>query len=421
MNQENDKLNLEDLDNQLNIEAENIQVNPKELTSNNIENVQTESENLDSNEIKNIQNESEELNSKEEGNTQAESKDLETFFKEHRNNGESYEVRSYGGLIVFLSLIALGLGGYIIFDKYLRIEDPVPEETNINIENPSDVEVEETEKTFTYENYSLKLPKKIDSIRDIYAIDVKTENYIDFDIYGRYTSEKDIKIATVTIKDNSNLEYRALDFDNNKLYFIINSKKEGTIFELNYIDLKDLVNGAKTIDSFNEIYKNDNLWQANGIDSYYPSQIYVKDNDIFYTSFVEKSLKTYNMETKKSDEVLKNIGWTEYFIDKRNNNIFYLNKSNKIYISDLNGKNQNHLKDANYAGSNFWIRAYYNNKPIFGFPNDSLDYVDIYAYDAENNTFIKIEGNASAYNARYNNINMKINRDPKVIGTFFIA
>ena len=402
MNQENNNL-----DNQLNEE----QLTPEQPTEPMVEEVPMEQE------VEEVPVEPE-VSGEVSGTEQP--KDLETYFKEHRNNGEHYEVRRFGGLIVFLALVALALGGYILFDEKLKIEEP----TNSNpVEEKKEEETPEVQKdnNFEYTYYDLKLPKVIDSPKDIYYIYVKTEDYVTYELYGKYTSEKEVLLANIKCKDKVALDYRVLESHDNKLYFVIHSKENGDVFEVNYIDFTDLTLGAKKLDDFNEIYKKDNLFVVNKVNTYYPSYLYVKENTIFYTSYVEKSLKKYDLKAKKSETLIKNVSWSDFFVDKRNNNIFYLDKNNKLNVTNLDGKDPVQLKNAKYGGSTFWLRAYYNNKPVFGFDNNSIDTIDIYAYDYKTKDFIEIEKNANASNIKYNNIDMKATSDAKIPGYLYIG
>ena len=328
---------------------------------------------------------------------------------------EQYEVRNYGGVIVFLTLIALALGGYIVFDKALKIEKPV-----VTPEKDKQDEDEKTTNTFAYDNYGIELPKVIDSVKDIYALYIKTEDNTKYSIYGRYTSEKEILVADITCKGNAELDYRTIDVDNNKFYFIIRSKGTGNIFELHYIDLNDLAIGAKKVSEFDEIFKKENLIEGSNKETYYSSQIYVKGDNIFYTSLKDKSLKIYDVKTKNNKTILNNILWTDYFVDKRNGHIFYLN-NNKLYLTDLNGKNGINLKNVRYGGPEFWLKSYYNNKPLFGFENGSTDKINMYAYNYSTKGFIEIEKNVNDFNIRYNNIDLKATKDSKIVGFLYIA
>lgn len=342
---------------------------------------------------------------------------VSTNLVEENNNGEEFERRRHSIIIVVIALLAIAVGGFVIFDRFLRIEKTPP----LKVETSEETPVKEaSEYTFRYDNYNLTLLKEIDNWRDFYAIDVKTDNYETYDLYGRYTNDKTIKFATIERKPTSNFEYRSLDVEDGKIYYMIVSKESGPIFELEYIDFNNLADGAKRISGFMETFKKDNLWQVNGKDAYHSSQIYVKDSDIFYTSYAENSLKKYNVKTEKSVIVIENISWFDYFIDKRNNYVYY-QKEDKVYLADLNGKNVTRLKSAQYEGSNFWVRAYYNSMSVFGFSSEGVDSIDLYGYSLRNNDFIKIKESVHKYNIRYNNINMNTKYDNKILETFFIA
>ena len=93
----------------------------------------------------------------------------------------------------------------------------------------------------------------------------------------------------------------------------------------------------------------------------------------------------------------------------------------KLYISNLAGQNAICLETAEYGGSDFWVNAYYNDMPVFGFSADCYDCMDLYAYDINNNKFIKVQELATSINIKYNKIDMNIKRDSNLINTFFIA
>ncbi len=402
MNQEN-KINPEDLENQLNAEVSNDEPvqNPEPVQD-----------------VNPAENNAQELQLESETPTTEEPKDLEAYFKEHRENGEHYEVRRFGGLIVILALIAIGLGGYILFNKKLKIEEP--NTNNKPVEKKEEINVKK-DNNFSYDNYEIKLPKVIDSYKDLYYIYSKTEDNINYEIYGRYTNETDVLIANIKCKDKVILDSRVFDVNDGKLYFVTKSKGTGEIFEISYIDFNDLSLGAKPLKEFVEVYKKENLFTGAQDKTYYSSYLYVKDDDIFYTSFVEGSLKKYNLKSKKNETLVKNILWMNFFVDKRNNNIFYFNEAKKFYVTDLNGKNSVRLKNVEVNSSDFWLRAYYNNKPVFGFSDGSEDTMNINAYDFKTKTFIEVQKSANVYNIKYNNIDMDAKNDLKIDGYLYIA
>jgi hypothetical protein len=205
-----------------------------------------------------------------------------------------------------------------------------------------------------------------------------------------------VKVATVIPKDKCKLEYRSMDIENNKLYYIINSKETGSVFELYYIDLNKLDKGAVSLDKFNTEFLKENTWEIAAGTDIYSSQIYVKNDNIYYTSFNEKSLKKYNIKTDSIESILDNVDWYDYFVDKINNKIFYIHNS-KLYLSDLEGKNPIELDNSLYTGSAFWTNAYYNNSPVFINPisiavhdeGENID--DIYIFDYSSNSFKKVK------------------------------
>lgn len=330
-------------------------------------------------------------------------------------------------IIIILCIMIFVLGGYIIYKNFIMNDRTTENDTNEKIDEEKDNTTISTN-DFTYQNYNLKLTNKLNNIDKIYAIDVKSDDKINYDLYVRYTDESIVNIATIKINNSSDFEYRTLDVENNKLYFIIKSKNDGIIFELNYLDFNNLTLGAKTIDDFNKIFIKDNLWERGSSEksAIYSSQIYVKNNDIYYTSFNDKSLKKYNMQSKEQSTVLNDIVWFDYFIDKYNNKIFYLT-NNKFYLSDLDGEDAIELDNSLYSGSEFWTKAFYNRLPLFEEIVEEELYgyssVNLYTYDYSSKSFEKIKENIyNNYTVKYNKIetNSSEGQEEYLIRTFFI-
>lgn len=344
----------------------------------------------------------------------------------------------FGIVIGLLIALVIGMGGFITYDKFIKKQDKTNNDNNQQVENNNNKPTssnqsqdnEVSNNNYSYENYKLTLVGKIKNINNIYAIDVKSDvsNQTNFDIYVRYIDESSIKIATIQTTDSSIFEYRSLDVENNKLYFIINSRDTNSkIFELNYIDLNNLSLGAKKLDEFNTVFIRDNLWES-GVpvkETIYSSQIFVKNNDIYYTSFKDKTLKKYSLQTKQETTILNDISWSDYFIDTANSKIFYL-KSNKLYLSDLDGKNSTELENL-YTGSFFWTKAIYNGKPLFEVPItmklDDYNDVDLYVYDYSSKAFKKVKENIYGnYIVKYNSIEVNSNgtNDNLLFRSFYV-
>lgn len=311
-------------------------------------------------------------------------------------------------VIVLLTICVLGLGVFLVYDKMLKKEQI---DTNSNENNSTNQSLQLDNKTneFLYKNYTLNLLSKIDNINNIYAVDIRFNSDYKYDIYIRYINEEEVKIATIVANDDSDLEYRTLDVDNNKLYYIIKSREIGNIFELYYIDLNNLVNGAIKLDDFNTRFIEDNITEINGTNYVYSTQIYVKNDDIYYSSLKEESLKKYNIKSKETETILDNITWCEYFIDKINSKIFYINSNDQnLYLADLDGTNSIELDNSLYTGSGFWTHAYYNELPLFRdtvmLDSDQNEIVDLYVYDYDINTFTKIKENVNNYDIKHNMI-----------------
>lgn len=326
-------------------------------------------------------------------------------------------------LVIILIVLVLGLVGYIVLDKVLS-EDKAS--TNNNETNATTTMIKNNDGTynFTYKSHEINLLNKLAKINEIYAITVKS-NENDYDLYVKYMDETETKIATIIPKDNRKLEYRSMDIENNKLYYIINSKEVGSVFELYYIDLNNLDKGALTLDKFNSTFLKDNTWEIAAGTDVYASQIYVKENNIYYTSFNDDCIKKYNIKTNITESIIENVDWYDYFIDKLNNKIFYINDS-KLYLSDLNGENRIELDNSLYSGSAFWTNAYYNNAPVFVNPisiaidDDGENIDDIYIFDYSSNSFKKIKENISNYEIIHNDIKEVASNNSNFDKTFFI-
>lgn len=342
-----------------------------------------------------------------------------------------------GILIGVLIMLVICLGGYFVYNEFIK-KDNNNKNNNQSVENNNKQNDNNSESqndaisynNFSYENYKFALINKIKNVDNIYAIDVKSDvrEQTSFDIYVRYTDESSIKIATIQTSVSSIFEYRSLDVENNKLYFIIRSRDDNSkIFELNYIDFNNLTVGAKKLDDFNQVFIRDNLWEL-GVPvktTVYSSQIFVKNNDIYYTSLKNKTLKKYNLQTKQETTIINDISWSDYFIDTANGKIFYLN-NNKLYLSDLDGKNSIELENL-YTSSFFWTKAIYNGKPLFEVPItmklDDYNDVDLYIYDYNSKSFKKIKENIYGnYTVKFNSIEVNSNSidENLLIRSFFV-
>lgn len=353
---------------------------------------------------------------------------------ENSNMAQKNNKMGIGILIGIIISLVIGLGGLVIYNITTKEEKNTEnKEINNSISNNQDELNENTDTTtnkFSYKFYDLELINEIKETDKIYAIDVKRDSndLTTFDIFVRYQDEKKLKIASIKLKDNLEFESRTLDFENDKLFFII--RNEGTTFELNSIDFKNLSNGSYNYSDFNDVFIRDNLWKIGTPEKskVYPSQIFVKGNDIFYTSFKSKELKKYNIQTKAENTVLNNFDdWGDYFIDKANNKIFYY-KNYKLYLCNIDGTNIIEIENK-YTGSNFWTHAFYKGSPLFeemiyvdggvGEPSD----VNLYIYDYNHNEFNKIEDNIKVnYIVKYNSIetNHPVDTQDSSINSFYI-
>ena len=310
-----------------------------------------------------------------------------------------------GIIIGALLMLVICLGGYFVYNEFIK-KDDIPNKDNKNTTEKKEEEI--AYKDFVYDKYKLNLVTNIKNTNDIYAfdLDVNLDNSIT-DIYIRYTNEEIIKIATVKANNGIEVEYRTLGFENNKLYYIIGSKDEGEVFELDYIDFNNLSAGAKTLEDFNKVFIRDNLWEVGSTKTIYSTKIYVNDNDIYYTSFNDKSLKTYNMKTKTTKTIVNNIDWYGYYIDTVNDKLFYYsNDEKKAILADLNGQK---IKELEKEWSGSYVEAMYNGMPVFEsgvyelIDSDSI--IDLYTYDYKTNTYTKIKENiTSNYKVKHNKI-----------------
>ena len=169
------------------------------------------------------------------------------------------------GIIIGIVITSVVLiGGYFVYNEFINKDNNSGKISNQQEKknNSQSQENEVSTKNFTYDNYKIMLVNQIKNTDNIYAIDVKynVNDLTSFDLYARYTDETSFKIATVKTNTESIFEYRSLDVENNKLYYIINSRDTNSkIFELNYIDLNNLTDGAKKLEDFNQVFIKDNL------------------------------------------------------------------------------------------------------------------------------------------------------------------
>lgn len=320
-------------------------------------------------------------------------------------------------VIVILIVLVLGLIGYIVYDKVLKNDFTEEVESSKPIVNNDVYE-------FSYKSHKLNLIKNINDVNEIYAINVRP-NDTTYDLYLKYVNETETKLATIILEDNYQFEYRSLDIEDNKLYYMITSKDVGDVFELRYIDFNKSNEGSITLNKFNTTFIKDNKWEIYAGTDIYSSQIYVKDNIIYYTSFIDDCIKKYNLKTNTTESIIENVDWYDYFIDKLNNKIFYISDGN-LYLSNLSGENPVELDNSLYSGSAFWTNAYYNNAPIFINPisvaidDNGKDIDDIYVFDYSNNSFKKIKENVSNYNILHNDIKENITSNNSLDKTFFV-
>ena len=324
-------------------------------------------------------------------------------------------------LLIVLLLGVIGFCGYRVVD---RLNGSPSEENNVE-EKKEETEI--SYNSFSYDNYSIELINKIKDIDKIYAIDVEFDAYqqTSFDIYARYEDESVLKIATINPKESLILEYRALDVENNKLYFMITSVDIGTVFETHYISFNNLSSGAKNLKDFDSVFIKDNLWQK---DDVYPSKIYVKGSNIYYTSCVDETLNKYNLKSKQKTVVLNLKNWYSYYIDKINNKIFY-EENGDLYLSDLNGKNSANIVKNGVRSSLFWTNLIYDNKPVFEVltsQNDGIfNEAGLYVYDYNTSSFKRITNDTIGYGEYYkvmhNNIKIvkKETKKEKIVESFF--
>jgi hypothetical protein len=320
-------------------------------------------------------------------------------------------------IIVILSLLLVGVGGYFAYDKFV-----VGNHTNENQQEKIKYN------DFSFANFNINLINRLDNINDIYAFDIKHNSDSDKanDIVAHYKDEKTVKLATVSQK----LDYRILDINRNKVYFLIldNDRPNTNLFELYYIDLNNLDKGPISLSDFNKMYKKESKFCMTSGCTTYSTQIYVKNDLIYYTALNNgnSNIKAYNLKTKKTKTIIsEEIYWYDYFVDKANSKIFYqANNGRNLYLTNLDGSNKMKLDNNINNDSNFWTGSYFKKSPIFaGKYNDdcSMDgcSYNLYKFDYSNKTFVEIKKQVKYFYAQVDEISLT--KDEDIINTFYVV
>lgn len=323
-------------------------------------------------------------------------------------------------LIITILLIGAGVGIFL----YLTKKDA--NKTSNSKATTSTKNEAVTYKDFTNSDYSINLANKVENISDIYAIDISyassysAPNNLIYNLIAHYDDESTLTIATIT----GSLDYRVLDFSDNKIYFLI--KDDSTLFKVNYIDLDNLGEGATELTGFNNMYnESSTLCVSTGCRAY-PTEIFIKNNLFYYTDFTSGSnslLKTYNINTGEVKTISdKNIDWTNFYLDKTHNKLFYYS-DDIVYISNLDGSGEINLGKDIYNGSGFFTKAIYKNSPIFGVNckyGESFSSCDLDSFDYEKNVFVNIAKDVQKFVVKSDSIVYEAG-DKDVINSFYIA
>ena len=352
-----------------------------------------------------------------------------------RPSNETIKKRNvFKGICVLLVLVILGLIGYILNDKgIINLNSKKMSNNDVDIVTKTKKEdnVKISYNSFFTDEYEISLLSKAEDLKNIYAFDIDYSNLNNnkYKILAKYKDEKIVEIAKINIKDkNVKLEYRTLDVDKNRLYFIIN-ENDGLFFKLYYIDLENLNNGPKELDDFNTIYKNENEF-CPGLSktcTTYSTKIQVSDGNIYYTSFKEGNIKKYNISTRTSERVQEVSTWYEWFMDKKSKKIFYVNKSKKLLLYNINDKSNIEIDNSKNTSSDFWTNFFYNDMPGFiesvNMTDDERSIENLYVFNYKNNAFEKIKENIKTpYVIKYNNIDLLENIDSSYNkNTFFVV
>ncbi|MBQ8902583.1 MAG: hypothetical protein IJY87_05970 [Bacilli bacterium] len=153
-------------------------------------------------------------------------------------------------LIIILTLIIIGLIGYIIFDKYQNDEDNIQEETitlvdNINLDY---VDIYLTSDGIAYikpiNNEEINNLKVNNNLKD--RLNTLYDRAFYFDIYI-----DNYKLKGFKIKLDSDIEkIRKVEIDNN--YYVVFIKDNNTIGLFNYLEYYDLLY-TKVEDNYNDL------------------------------------------------------------------------------------------------------------------------------------------------------------------------
>ena len=309
-------------------------------------------------------------------------------------------------IIVILAILLIGGGGYFVYDKFIANSNAEEKNNDNNDNKENENKQEQIEyNDFSFENFNINLINRLDNINDIYAFDIKNNKDSDKanDIVARYKDEKTVRLASISQK----LDYRILDISDNKVYFLIfdnNSASNTNLFELYYIDLNNLDKGATVLSDFNEMYKKESEYciSSTGNCTTYSTQIYVKNNLIYYSSFKNGTIKTYDITSKETKTIInEKVSWYNYLVDKANNKIFYESDTDRsLYLINLDGSNKIELDNEINKSSDFWRNGYLNNSPIFAGGKDDDENIgcgsekciyNLYKFDYSNNTFVEIK------------------------------
>lgn len=283
-----------------------------------------------------------------------------------------------------------------------------------------------TYKEFIRNNYTINLINKIENISNIYAIsithaDLSSSNNLKYNLVAHYDNENTLILATIS----GPLDYRILDFSDNKIYFLINDDK--SLIEVNYIDLNNLTTGTIELTGFNTIYKKSSIFCLPQGCNPYVTQIFVKDNILYYTEFHQSPdssiLKTYNINTNEIKTISnRNISWGDFYLDKTHDKLFYYSDGT-VYISNLDGSNEISLGENSYSGSYFFSKAIYKNSPIFQTncnQSEKNGVCDLNIFDYKKNTFIVIAKAIENFVVKSDSIIYKAD-DKDVIYSFYIT
>ena len=294
----------------------------------------------------------------------------------------------------------------IVVENKPVVENQTPKTENKPAENNQPQNNNNTNE-FKYSEFNLKLINELKNVNNIYAIDLKenlsNQELKGYSLFARFTDESSVEFANISGKEPYLFESRSLDVENNKLYFIFGSKNK----EVYYIDLNNLKDGAKKLEDFNKA------------SSGQITTIFVKNNDIYFSSSTNKNINKYNTQTKKVTTIISGVDWYNYYVDKSHSTIFF-SKDFKMYMCNLDGNNSAEL---NFGMSDYLNMAVYKGNPVFQkvlLVSTEDQVLDLYEYNYTTKSFNKLKGEIHDYKVKYNSIEVYSKLNNEFSRSFYI-